>query len=464
MTVRTRSLWPLLAALLLLTASAVARATTTVGGVPVVKHCVEEPVFGGQACVYQANLDAHEAVVLVPGLNGEGLRDWRKQIPLLARRYHVLTLDLPGFGRSEKQNRAYTPANYVRFLHYIARRFLHGPFHLVGHSLGAAVSLEYAARYPADVRRLVLTDSAGILYGQVIAKYMAGAWANKLTGHAPAAPNPIGRLVGKVLEEIDQLPLDPERIIQNKRKRQLFLLGDPAAIASAALGEADFSRILPQVQAPTLIVWGGEDPVVPVRTGRVLEQALPKARLEVIPGVQHVPMSQAPVAYNMLLWHHLTAPRAALAFTAKLSFPARPPSSQRVGRCENQSGVRFSGEFRRLDIVNCDDVEIRDAWIGSLHAKSSRIQLWDSAIVSTGVGLRAEGSEVMVTNSRIQGAVAMHLSGSRLDIAHTELRGDTAAAEATREAVAVFSVSHVRSPHGSGTIHGQRVIARDRPL
>src|SRR5438046_2885283 len=133
---------------------------------------VADPVFGGSVALYRAGKAGAEPVVLVHGLGKAGAEDWAKVVPALAERYDVYALDLHGFGQSDKGNHLYSPSNYARSLEGVLGQRLKGPFTLVGHSMGGAVALAFAAAYPARVRRLVLVDAAGVLHRSVYAEYL----------------------------------------------------------------------------------------------------------------------------------------------------------------------------------------------------------------------------------------------------------------------------------------------------
>ena len=93
------------------------------------------------------------AVVLVHGLGGFA-ESWRHNVGALARVATVYAVDLPGFGRSSKPPARYRLADAARALHGFAQAMGLGRFALVGHSLGAAVTLTYALTHPARVERL----------------------------------------------------------------------------------------------------------------------------------------------------------------------------------------------------------------------------------------------------------------------------------------------------------------------
>jgi pimeloyl-ACP methyl ester carboxylesterase len=135
---------------------------------------IDEPVFGGQMVVYEAGRGNAREILLVHGIGDEAARDFRDHIAWLKKSFHVVAVDLPGFGASEKANVLYSPDNYARVLKHVAGRFLHGPFALVGHSMGAVVCLRYAAAYPDDVPRLVVVDAPGVLHSSsTTSQYLA---------------------------------------------------------------------------------------------------------------------------------------------------------------------------------------------------------------------------------------------------------------------------------------------------
>ena len=102
-------------------------------------HGIDEPVFNSRVAVYEAGRGNARSILLVHGIGQGGARDFRYQIDWLKQSFHVVAVDLPGFGDSDKANVLYSPANYARVLKHVADRFLRRPFALVGHSMGAVV-------------------------------------------------------------------------------------------------------------------------------------------------------------------------------------------------------------------------------------------------------------------------------------------------------------------------------------
>jgi len=97
-------------------------------------------------------------VVLLHGLGGFA-ESWRRTIDALAARADVLALDLPGFGLSAKPRNRYALEFFVRALHGFLETAGVGQVSLVGHSLGGAVAVAYAATHPGRVDRLALLSA-----------------------------------------------------------------------------------------------------------------------------------------------------------------------------------------------------------------------------------------------------------------------------------------------------------------
>ncbi len=97
--------------------------------------------------------DGEESIVFLPGL-GLTTRYWEPRVKPLSRRFRLVFVDLLGFGESPKPWVKYTAARHLDALHQVLSR--HENFTLVGHSLGAVLAILYAARYPSQVKQLVL--------------------------------------------------------------------------------------------------------------------------------------------------------------------------------------------------------------------------------------------------------------------------------------------------------------------
>src|SRR3954470_6217194 len=143
---------------------------------------VPEPQLGGRVMLYRVGRQDGPPVVLIHGLGQNGARDWSRLLPALADRYAIYALDLPGFGQSDKGNRLYSPASFAGAIENAIGRRLGRRFVLIGHSMGGAVSLAYAAAYPERIERLILVDMAGVLQRSVYAEFLSRLGAQVAPG------------------------------------------------------------------------------------------------------------------------------------------------------------------------------------------------------------------------------------------------------------------------------------------
>lgn len=419
------------------------------------RDCMSEPVFEGRVCYHEANGAAAQTVVLVHGIGGSA-DDWAAQIPLLARRYHVLAVDLPGFGQSDGGAKHYAPESYAAVLRHIIGLRARTPVLLVGHSLGGAVALNYAALYPDTVRRLVVADVAGVLHRLAYNKFLVGSWLHGRSAEPRWSSELLQSFAGKFLEGMEFLPFDSEDMLDSP-------FGDGTGaerrIAAMALLDADFSPLVPQVSVPVLILWGSEDHTAPLRTAEVLLRRLPRAWLEVISGAGHVPMSEQADIFNRHLLGFLGDDLPPPPVTA-----AWEGDPERIGRCEKQRNVRFEGRYRRIELHGCGDVTIAEADVGELYVFESRVTIEHSRIGGGALAVDIIGSDVKMTVVSVQGDVAIRTARSRLDLAAVDLEGREAAVTAASNSKAVFSLCQVRSRYRNGNLHGYFALTPQSPL
>jgi len=414
-------------------------------------ECIEEPIFEGRVCTVQANRDAKVGVILIHGLGGS-VDDWRSTIPALAADFHVVAFDLPGFGKSDKGSQEYSPTRYARLAHFLADHYFQNKtYHVVGHSMGGAIALRFAAQRPLRFQRLVLIDAAGILHPQVLTQFQAGSMLERASG-VKLTRGFAERLSGRIMEKMEGLPISPNDIVNTTLGRDRVLKGGPSKIAALDLAGEDFNYAISSVTEPTLVIWGDDDLEAPLRTGKVLAARMPLARLEMISGSGHEPMLDQPERLNALVMEHLLASDEVLAEYYQQAPPLPAFASKRIGKCSGKSGMVFEGDYRAIEIRDCSDVIIRNARVGRLNALNSRLSLTDTNIIGKDVGLHADNSDVTITNGEISGAIAISAAGGRLDLAGVHLKGTQAAVKGVNSKF-IFSISRVSSPHATGPLH-----------
>jgi pimeloyl-ACP methyl ester carboxylesterase len=402
---------------------------------------VDAPVFGGQAFVLEGGRPDGPVVVLVHGLGENGARDFYAVLPALATAYHVISFDLPGFGRSTHGTELYSPERYAQFIRELVRQRHAGPFNLVGHSMGGAISLMVAARYPGDVERLFLIDAAGFLHRKAYVNFAVAAGLDNILG---IFSGPGKELLDTTLQAaavaVGPLPQTPEPdfLLKSDLLRST-ILGTPTRIAALATMLENFGPRIAEVKAPTWILWGRNDRIASLRTARILETRLPVAQLQVLESSGHDPMSSAPAAVARFLIEGLTAQP-----TAKRR--SWVPASTRAGRCEGQRGILFQGEYTDIAIANCQDVRLEGVRSASIRIRDSAVTVENTQVGSEGVALDVTNSKVEITASDFAGDVALLTNGGDVDLAGVTLRGTRRSVQVDRASRLIFSISRLDSP------------------
>lgn len=427
------------------------------------KVCIAEPVFEGEACVYQANKSAEKTVILVHGLNGEALRDWQYQIPALAENYHVLTFDLPGFGNSGKEVADYSPREYAKFINFIAKRYAHGKTILVGHSMGGAISIRYSEMYPQNIEKLVLVDVAGVLHRMAYSRELMKGWVKSKVSDDSSVLSYADRLANNILGKIEPVVGPLSRFMDDHVIKNDYLDMGSSTISAISLVHEDLTDALSSLKMPTTIIWGENDSIAPLRTAKVLKKYLPQADLNVIKNAAHVPMIDEPEKFNQLLLSFINIDTQENKQTQTLALE-NITDNDSSATCVNEVGKVYEGYFELLTIINCNQVLIRNAVIDELVVRTSSVSIENSDIVSKKVAIDVFKSDLLITASKISGETAIYASASRLDLAAVSLNGTEFVINGNAKSSIVFSVSNIHSKYESRDIHEFLKVDRKTPL
>jgi pimeloyl-ACP methyl ester carboxylesterase len=245
-----------------------------------------------------------EPLVFVHGLAG-CWQNWLENIPHFARTHRVIAIDLPGFGESELPLEHITIPGYGRFVDAFLGEIGVERAAIVGNSMGGFISAEVAVSHPSRVSKLVLVSAAGVMTVRTAELAVAKRLARSF--HMSAA---------RVLSR-------RETIVRRRGMRKLILWGvvrypellQPELVYEIASGggkpgfmdafkailDYDFSDRLPEVEHPTLVVWGRNDRIVPVGGAYRYERLIPDSRRLIFEDTGHVPMIERPALFNRLL-------------------------------------------------------------------------------------------------------------------------------------------------------------------
>ncbi|HEX3694699.1 MAG TPA: alpha/beta hydrolase [Polyangia bacterium] len=415
-------------------------------------HFIPDEVFGGTMYALTAGPSRPSPTApplfLVHGLGDKGVRDFYPLLPTLAAQRTVVLFDLPGFGRSTRANAEYTPDRYAAVLARLIDRYAGGRVDVLGHSMGGAIALLHASMYPQQVRRLVVIDAAGILNHEALLSHQVHRATDLTARFFPKLAEWALDKAAAVMDEGRKLDAATELIMQFGPLRQQVLRGDPGAIAALGLVLQNFGPVLEKIQAPTALIWGAEDNVAPLRTGQLLVDRLPRARLTVLDGVGHVPMEEAPARLLALIEGHLMAPDNPLL--------AAPPPAALAARgdvtCHGQADVFFGpGLYGTIVLEDCARVTLEDVRADKLVLRRSSARAVH-AVVSGGVV--AQASELMMTGGQVRGAVALELDDSQLDLAGVAVTATEQPYRLGPGSRLLFSVCPLQTPAGLTYLQG----------
>jgi pimeloyl-ACP methyl ester carboxylesterase len=222
---------------------------------------------------------------------GSSLHTWDAWTEELRGHFRVVRMDLPGFGLTgPNRDDDYRIGKYVEFVEAFRRKFGLESFALAGNSLGGQIAWSYAVAHPEQVRALVLLDPAGypIEHPALVfrlAKVPGLAWLMTRLDPGPITARTLRDAYGDPGKVTPALVEHYRRLALREGNRRAF-------VARTSLRGEDRSGDIARVRAPTLILWGKEDRLIPVAHAHRFEQAIPAARLIVYEGVGHVPMEE----------------------------------------------------------------------------------------------------------------------------------------------------------------------------
>jgi hypothetical protein len=321
----------------------------------------------------------------------------------------------------------------------------------VGHSMGGAIALLYAGTYPEDVKRLVLADVAGILHRHALAEH-----ADALV--ADATPTPVRGPVSLFTHAVKQTLRSSDRRLISADFTRDIMGNHPQASAALSLIKFNFGPATGAVEAPTLLLWGKEDNVAPMRTAKALLSRIEGADLTVFERSSHVPMATEPDAFVNTVHKHLQ--RA--GFTPPTPFSET--TKQRHGSCKDQVGVHFEGTYDTITIDHCGGVTLSHVTANAVTISASMVTIDDTIIDGGDIGMTATNSNIVMTGGRISGETALHADDVALDLAGVHLVGRMRAVSETSSASLLCSICKVDSPLMNDYVHDFVSIAPKNPL
>lgn len=212
---------------------------------------------------------------------------WMKLVDrLLAKKYAVYLLDLPGFGQSQVPPKNFNLDDYARIVTGFVEKIGLEKVSLIGHSFGGRITIKLASKNSGFIDKIVLVDAAGI-----------------------NNPSPMKRMA-LVLAKLIK-PLFAPDFMQPLRKWFYVLIGseyldnlDLSKVFSKVVSE-NLTPLLPKIKNETLIVWGGRDKTTPLYYARLMKKLISKSRLIIFEDAGHFSFIDEPTKFIEVLTEFL---------------------------------------------------------------------------------------------------------------------------------------------------------------
>lgn len=265
---------------------------------------------GSIAARYWSVGDQGSTVILIHGL-GASAEIWMHNVYALAEQHEVYVPDLVGFGRSDKPATSFNPLDYVYFMDNFMRALNIEQASLVGQSLGGGIALQYALQFPQKVNKLVLADCAG--FGKET------IWTLKLMslpgiGELMSFPTRMSVSIFFKLAVRNQVLITEDfidiyyKLFTRPGSPQYLLKVVRSLVDIHGAKEEVLASVmdsLNMIEQPTLIIWGENDRVFPLKNAVYGKAKIPNSQLYVMRQCGHIPNFERSDEFNRVVLEFL---------------------------------------------------------------------------------------------------------------------------------------------------------------
>jgi pimeloyl-ACP methyl ester carboxylesterase len=224
-----------------------------------------------------------KTIVLVHGYTGSVL-EWVDNIPALMRKYKVIALDLPGHGRTDKPDVPYTYDYFCTFLHDFFITLKINKVCFVGHSMGGAIALLFATKYPKIVARICIISPAFGLKWPLLLRVLTLPLVGELLLRAPTSTDDLQkefRALTYAYYEYDDIQLNEYYEFRHSAGYQRAMLRYLRATLNIFGLNAAGKKLMrscrkeyPHIRQPVFLVWGRQDAIIPFKASLWLRKLL----------------------------------------------------------------------------------------------------------------------------------------------------------------------------------------------
>ncbi|MGN0486941.1 MAG: alpha/beta fold hydrolase [Acutalibacteraceae bacterium] len=237
-----------------------------------------------------------DPVLLLHGW-GSNIKLFENTINILAQKYQVLAMDMPGFGESDEPKEPWSVDDYVDFVLKFLQDYSFEKITLLGHSFGGRVIIKLCAReLPFEVEKVILLDSAGVKPKKTFSqKAKQGIYKATKNIYSSAA---VQKLFPDALENLRRRNGSADYNAASPVMRQTLV----------KVVNEDLTDLMPHVKAPTLLIWGRNDDATPLSDGQLMEKLMPEAALVVFDGAGHYSFLDCQAQYSRVLASFMNIP------------------------------------------------------------------------------------------------------------------------------------------------------------
>jgi pimeloyl-ACP methyl ester carboxylesterase len=234
-----------------------------------------------------------EPLFLLHGMSNNS-QSWREQIQMLKNHYTVIAWDAPGYGKSSNPNIEFRNfKQFARVLNGMLEQLNLEKIYLLGHSMGAAIAIDFCTLYPHKIKKLILADptrGAAALDSNVNEQKLK----DRLFSIGNLDPEEIADKRIKALLS----PYASKEVYQ--RVKEIMVQVRPAGYRSVAYSLYDLNQmdVLPSIDVPVLVMCGELDSVTPVKEAAAIHDQLKNSQLVIIPKGGHLCYQENPEVFN----------------------------------------------------------------------------------------------------------------------------------------------------------------------
>ncbi len=268
---------------------------------------------------FEAGEKNQPTILMIHGL-GDEADTWRHVFTSFAEDYHVIAMDLPGFGRSDKPNIKYTPRFMMNAIINLMDKVNVRKSIMMGSSLGGILSHSLALAYPQRVMGLILVG------GALLQQKSMGDWRLRLM-QIPLLgewfytklrkdPDAAYESLRNVYHALDTMPKPDRDFLYTRVNKRVWSDGQRRAYFSTLRNlspwvrklQSSLPERLTQLKIPTLVVRGEYDPLFPVENANRLMKVQPQAELRTVISAGHLPHQETPKLFldAVMPWLHNT--------------------------------------------------------------------------------------------------------------------------------------------------------------